>query len=101
MELEDGIRLSVQSPACQQYLALRRASITGRFQRGYLTIPLSLFVSEMAQSWEPQDPNQEAAEMPEEGGSYPPLWCSWLTCLMGHPFIGSVTATTSEMSFYL
>ncbi|EFB26023.1 hypothetical protein PANDA_021319, partial [Ailuropoda melanoleuca] len=67
MELEDVIPLSVQSPACQQYLALRRASITGRFQRGYLTIPLSLFVSEMAQSWEPQDPNQEAAEMPEEG----------------------------------
>ncbi|XP_064436690.1 NACHT, LRR and PYD domains-containing protein 13 [Mirounga angustirostris] len=54
------------SSLSEQYLALWRASIIGHFQPGYLNIPPSLFVSEMAQAWVPQDPNQEEAEMPEE-----------------------------------
>lgn len=75
MELGDVIPVSLVSGLSGQSLALQRASITGHFQPGYLNIPLSLFVAEMTQSWGPQDPNQEAAEIPEEEkGLYATLW---------------------------
>lgn len=77
-------------------------SIIGYLQPGYLNIPPSLCVSEMEQALGPQDPNQEEAEVPEEEkGLYDTLWWSQTDCLMGHHFIGSITATTSEIFFSL
>ncbi|XP_047690391.1 NACHT, LRR and PYD domains-containing protein 13 isoform X7 [Prionailurus viverrinus] len=45
---------------------VERASFTGHLQPGYLNIPPSLFVAEIAQTQGSQDPSQEEPEVPEE-----------------------------------
>ncbi|XP_044902655.1 NACHT, LRR and PYD domains-containing protein 13 isoform X6 [Felis catus] len=45
---------------------VERASVTGHLQPGYLNIPPSLFVAEIAQTQGSQDPSQEEPEVPEE-----------------------------------